>query len=476
MMVGSAFGADHYIREGGSGDGSAWNNAWSELPATLTRGDTYYIADGEYGRYDFDDAESGTDMIYVKKATESAHGTETGWSSAYGDSVALFTIDSTAAHLWRFYTGYYDIDGVVGGGPAAWKTGHGIKLHITGTEDRFFVVDFRGIGAEHTTNLPTDVNLRHIEMEHRGNEFGTGDDIIFTGSDPVSGPAATDILIEYCYLHNVSRIPINVHQPENWIIQYCCIADNASVDPIHAEAIQAYGGKFMTVRWNLFENIEGTAIIALKRGGSPTLDVAGNDWYIYGNIFWSTLDYDGEGLSFAIGTTTNGVADNDNMRIYNNTFVNHHKGTKIGVQNKYGNEALVHNNLWYNCSRASGTGTVDFTYLGETGTIDPNYNNYIDAKVDGSSPIGDNDEDNIVPNADPFANWSAGDFRLIANTTPGIDTGAVIPGNDVDMFGDTRTLWNRGALEELGERWFSPIGDIRGRYTDGYRTLRSRYN
>jgi len=40
--------ANHYVRAGatGAGDGSDWENAYTQLPPNLVRGDTYYIADG----------------------------------------------------------------------------------------------------------------------------------------------------------------------------------------------------------------------------------------------------------------------------------------------------------------------------------------------------------------------------------------------------------------------------------------------
>src|SRR3989304_6190299 len=120
----SAYAASHYIRAGASGanNGSDWTNAWTVLPSTLTRGDTYYIADGSYGGYVFDDADSGSTWIYIKKATASVHGTETGWDSSYGDGQAVFTAQI------EFKTNYLEIDGVTGGGPGSWETGHGIKV------------------------------------------------------------------------------------------------------------------------------------------------------------------------------------------------------------------------------------------------------------------------------------------------------------------------------------------------------------
>ena len=39
-----------FIREGATGNnsGTDWTNTWTSLPLTLVRGDTYYIADGNY--------------------------------------------------------------------------------------------------------------------------------------------------------------------------------------------------------------------------------------------------------------------------------------------------------------------------------------------------------------------------------------------------------------------------------------------
>src|SRR5262245_24743441 len=38
----------HFVRAGATGDGSDWDNALAELPATLQRGHTYYVAAGTY--------------------------------------------------------------------------------------------------------------------------------------------------------------------------------------------------------------------------------------------------------------------------------------------------------------------------------------------------------------------------------------------------------------------------------------------
>ena len=54
------------------------------------------------GAYTFNDAVSGTTLITIKKAIESDHGTDTGWSSAYGDGQATFPNVTFTTSYWTF--------------------------------------------------------------------------------------------------------------------------------------------------------------------------------------------------------------------------------------------------------------------------------------------------------------------------------------------------------------------------------------
>jgi hypothetical protein len=62
-----------YIRQGATGanDGSDWANAWTDLPKSLQRGACYYVAAGTYGSHVFNDEETGSKVIMIKKATPS---------------------------------------------------------------------------------------------------------------------------------------------------------------------------------------------------------------------------------------------------------------------------------------------------------------------------------------------------------------------------------------------------------------------
>ncbi|MGZ3805746.1 MAG: hypothetical protein ACXVB4_16130, partial [Pseudobdellovibrionaceae bacterium] len=103
---------NHFVRQDatGSANGSDWTNAYTSLPATLVRGDTYYIAAGNYSGRTFNTPTSGTTLITIKKAIEADHGTETGWQASYGTGQAAFT------GMLEFTSSYWVFDGMTGGG------------------------------------------------------------------------------------------------------------------------------------------------------------------------------------------------------------------------------------------------------------------------------------------------------------------------------------------------------------------------
>ena len=75
----SSVSANHYVASGSTGgDGSDRSHALSDLPATLVRGDTYYVAAGLKRSKTLGTAQSGTTQITIRGATVADHGTNTG--------------------------------------------------------------------------------------------------------------------------------------------------------------------------------------------------------------------------------------------------------------------------------------------------------------------------------------------------------------------------------------------------------------
>ena len=89
-LLGAAFihAANHFVRQGATGNGSDWINACADFTgpcavASLVRGDTYYVADGSYAGRTWNRAESGVSVITIKKAAVVAAFSKCGLGGSY---------------------------------------------------------------------------------------------------------------------------------------------------------------------------------------------------------------------------------------------------------------------------------------------------------------------------------------------------------------------------------------------------------
>jgi hypothetical protein len=432
-LAAQADAANRYVlaSASGAGTGADWTNAYTALPSTLTRGDTYYIGDGTYGAYDFDDAASGTLVITIKKATASDHGTDTGWLSSFGDGQAVF---GYAAHYGAssISTPYWTIDGN-GTATTYAKTGQGIKfdtgpvfIGTGGIWDSYVGINLNGSG---------NVTLRYVEIAGHGDDgAGGGNDLLYASS------AVSNITIQYCYLHDAGRTHLLSRGGTDWLLEHNVFYRNEScndcgIDPTpagndeHAESWSPGTTSGVVYRYNLVEEQEGTAILCtLDNNPGP------DNWEIYGNVFLNN-----QGSTGAV--TTDSESSWTNVKIYNNTFINGSGDMGVGVRLPGGSSATwtVYNNLWYN--------PPALTWRGDSGAPVHDYNWFYPASGTG----GDHGEANgQVGSGDPFLNLAGGDHRLAAATNTGIDTSASVAGNSLDLTGGIRGtggVWDRGAYE-----------------------------
>lgn len=445
--------ANHYIRDGGIGDGSDWVNAWDDLPASLIRGDTYYVADGDYKGYLFNDAEDGEKYIYVKKAIESDHGDPCGWSSAYGDGVANWVMDSDdGQYKMQFNYGYYVFDGQVGGGPGSWTAGHGFKLYLNHVSDDYRALFLFGDGWSDAKN-PHNITIKHVDVSFPNRRDGDTLNSLRTGvkwdAPHKAFDACNNYTISYCYFHQGGAYYLLIDNVQNWVIEYNYFSDNwcDPKDSNQGEGILAYGGGNVTVRYNIFRNINGTANIGLKKNN----DHDHIDWAIYGNVFWHTDDFEfaGTGGNGVIGDTgSQGPTSKTNdIKIYNNTIVGI-RGENVGfyfrapVETK---DNVAYNNVWYNCE---GRGTSNLF----TGVDDHDYNWYYDMvlrSVEKASVLASAENHGQLGTGDPFEDWANEDFSLSTATNDAFDLGSPY---DTDWTGATRGadgVWERGAYEYI---------------------------
>lgn len=408
-----------YVKQTATGNGSGmdWTNAMG-ANFTPVRGLIYWLADGDYGSKTFGAAPNGTQAITIRKATVANHGTNTGWSDALGDGQAIFGFCNITTSYWNF-------DGQRRN--ANWHTGaiseYGIRFKVTGGKTIVL------------TNAITNLTFDYCDLECGGRDTGdtSGSDVIYG----LSGP--DNITFRRCALHDSNRTIFLMRGGwGNLLIERCWIARNAS----HPLDAQGGHGEFMSVtdatnlvaRYNYFEDIEGSAVIAGINGGLL------NGAQIYGNVFhWTDAYWNNTGRdsthNFGVAGVmfiANDASNNNtaaNVKFFNNSVYRcpgSYSGIIIQSSPAGGNE--VRNNIWDSCVRTNNS---------FSGTISHNW--YRNTPVDGDNTATRQNGTSL-----PFANVSAKDFHLASNTSAGLTLAAPF---DVDMDGVVRSTWSRGAFE-----------------------------
>lgn len=419
LLTGMAYAANRYVRPDavGRGDGSDWVNAYTALPSSLVRGDTYYLADGSYGSRVFSDANSGTAVITIKKAIDADHGTDVGWSSTYGDGQAIF-------RSWKIYTDYYVFEGQRRN--ADWYAGatsqYGIK--VAGSSP-LRLDNASGTGGDNLT-------FRHIDIQGGGRDTGYGDDVVYglTGN--------SNVTFQNCALRDSDRtIFLMRGNWRNLLVDRSYMARNTSTPAIHGELLSMTDSTDVTWSNNVMEDIEGTGFIVGVNGG-----VAQN-WRVFGNVFVHSAAYAADtgrkpghnwgvsGVVFVAHDPTNNNAAN-NFQVYNNTIVNI-QGTWSGIVILNGSGNEVRNNIWYGSVRTNNSGLSAISH-----------NWYFNTAQDGDLSLT---KTVCTSGCDVFTSISGSDFRLKVAVGGGMALGAPfnVDANGVARGGDG--AWDRGAYE-----------------------------
>lgn len=390
----------------GSGSGADWNNlkAWS---SAIARGDTWYIANGAYTARTFNTAASGTTTISILKATVAAHGPATGWSDGYA---AQAVITGTMV----FSTPYWLFSGV-SRNENNWFDGSAYGIQIAepaGVYDRLVywrasnsTMSYVYLAANQLPNSTPTVGHYQIDW--------TGGSLVTAGN------------VSHCYVHGGNNHYF-MRNCSACIVEYCASSDAVSTANNHGENINWYGAfgpsDGCIARYNKFYNNflggggGGTAVIAI---------VTSANCEIYGNVFYNNRCSDG--LVGWSGTRSGyGVI---NLKFHDNTVAGHASSSADGINLETSSTGCIaENNIWY---------------LNQAGfqTCSHDYNAYF-------STLSTPSEAHVqVKSGSPFVNYSGLDFMLATNTTAGINLGS--PYN-VDLLGNTRTTWSRGAYEFAG--------------------------
>lgn len=407
----SAEAANRYVRAGASGsaNGADWVNAYNALPSTLVRGDTYYIADGSYPAYTFNDPVSGSMVITVKKATVAAHGTDTGWNNTYGDGQAAFG-------AFSIQTAYLVIDGMTRD-ETDWfdGTAYGFKIGTSANQVQ--------IRIEHTGITPSNVTIQYAFLDGYPRTTATVGAYALYANLGGRGQS-TNMVYRRLFIKNSSN-GIVPWDSTGTLIEYVALDGNWSNDNNHGDPINAYFSVLdLTVRYSKFRNVEGTAVIPIASWHSSRHNPR---VFIYGNVFWDFSTGDG-----VIGFTGSSLSAGDcsNSHIYNNTIVGG-SGFSSGIACPQGSGNTIRNNLWVGNTTSSSIG------VGSGATITDN-------GFSGASAQGTNAQTNIQNSI--FKNYAARDLTLASNTASGFTLSQ--PYNQ-DLLNNTRQpgTWSRGAYQ-----------------------------
>lgn len=352
LFASNVYAVDVYIRDGASGTGTSWANALDDLPSTLVRGYTYYIADGSYGDWFLGTAVSGETYITIKKATQSSHGSDsTTWSNTYGDGQA--TINSV-----KIYSSYWKFDGAVGSLTDD-ATKYGFYFYRASTSA---VLTYIGLISTGYHNYDAD----YVEISHCAFVMPGAASYDYYQQGIQSNPfnyTSSHITVSDCYFYN-GQNGMSIRDWDDSTIQRCYFKNNApGATTIKSQQITLGNGHDrLTIKDNIFVNTY-YAVLGLHRQEGTDVNTY---IYFYNNTMIGNTGADGAGILVDADSSR---SDNlSNWYAHHNTTVNFvfsangffKNGT---ITNPTASMCYSYNNLFYNCS-----GTVESAGPRFTGT------------------------------------------------------------------------------------------------------------
>lgn len=446
LAWGNAQAADHYVRADATGnnDGSDWTNAYTDLPASLTRGDTYYIADGTYGSYVFDDPLDGEKIITIKKSTVADHGTDTGYSEADHNGQSVFepadSMPSGALFFYtlRFDTSYYTLDGVTDGLGNQDNYGFKVNIHPSyGSEEGIYAGFtwslFVAIGSGSTTasNIITDIKILNVAMPGKG-QLACVEYAVPCKSNGVMfyyirsrGGSFRRVEVANCYSSG-HKENYNFQGGYDSSLHHSYAHYNTNSGVIPGSPNQAHGQQInldtvdkMDIYNNIITDSQDFLIAMHQQFGDKVRNVR-----VYNNIFSGIADI-AAALSGGISAMKNDSDTVKGMQVHHNTFVDIPSLGKGAFfisksTNTETDLAYAYNNLFYNCvgatvDNSTATASPPTTYVG----LITNDNNAYMASTGYSASAG-NQIDAAAPST-IFTNYYGNVFTINAASQTTID-------------------------------------------------------
>jgi hypothetical protein len=447
-----AFGANHYVllTASGANTGADWTNAFTSIPtgAGLTRGDIYYLGTGNYGIYTFNTTESGASVITFRAATIADHGTATGWSNSFATDSSPALFKGSPNVVFEVDRNYLTLDG------NGTNTLDGCQKSICGIK----ISNASNTGLLWGLNAPSIIGLtlKYVELA------GVGDVCTSSCEETLriigtSGSHGSSVTLQHLYMHDSDSNFIQTQYLDTVLAEQSFFDNNGtSGGSNHCTGWADSNSTAVTIRYNVFRDIEGTAMIEPGVNGGTI-----SNWGVYGNLFYfqSGNPRGKHPIEDGVFAVTNSNATN--VTFSNNTIVNVSASGSPNISGIYLYAAgtfsgiLVENNLWYNDSPAThvvpGSGfTFDYnTYLNTTETNDAGSHSF----TNGSA-------------SDPFVAWTSGNFALSSEVVDAHLSDGVSQSSpyNLDPTGATRgadSTWDRGAYEfVLGAGGLAPAPPV----------------
>lgn len=406
----------------GTGDGHDWDNQADWASVSLDRGNQYFLAGGTYGGRPLATPSDGTPIV-IRRATSSAHGADAGWVDALATGPATF-----ADGALTISSDDWIIDGVTGGGPGQWRTGHGFLFTSVAGASLSYVDMADGVA---------NVVVRHAAFTQTGDTTSTSAFVnAFSDVGELRGST-----FEYCYIHDISGLPFFFREGSGNIVQYNYLGDicGVSVHDVnqHCEGVVIHGMSDMHFRWNYVAECPSS-------GGFVKNDVqTSSDVRIYGNTFSN---------GFPINCNTGSCVG---WRVLSNTF-HDTDGGPFGGDGAI-TDLLYVDNVTFTASIGALPGTHASNWFSRISA------NSCDSGADATENVVrryPSDCDVVTETQDPFVNSSGStpeEFELAAPIVDwsGQDVCALDPcvgerRYDHDAFGRIRGAdgtWDRGAYE-----------------------------
>lgn len=396
----SAEAADRYVRQGavGNGSGSDWSNACPGFTgacavSNLKRGDTYYVADGDYGTVTLNTPVSGTAPITIRKASVGNHGTNTGWSNAFGDGQAVFG-------SFIMVSDYWIIDGVYRN-ESVWNAVGSYGFRATS-------VYSNTLNYGHCSD---NVTIRYVEIGGPYSEtFNNLNRSFYLGGFTETCDNWT---ISRNFIHNTGEA--NLIGAHNTVFEYNWFGPTWGKEIIRGQS-QATN---LVIRYNIFRNgcrdeqEPGSGCTAevgvfANQGSTPNF----NGFRAYGNVTWKTIRMHKTDASYLVQAS--------DCLIYNNTIYDDSPSGTSSVRCTGGGSSAVRNNI-----------------------------SYLPNGMSGGCQATTCDNNSIYTSSSPFVDAAAGNFHLRSAL---VGIGLPSP-YDFDLSGVKRGsdgLWDRGAFELVG--------------------------